>query len=131
MALATDGSWASAARRLGLNKTTPWNWIQAHLAEEVRSADPLALLFDAKPETVDVADLYSFLLMRGVTPNMVQVSKHRFDPTWEEEGARMKAGSTKRPAEEGTNDRGARSCLRCSVSTGTWLRVPVAIPSRT
>ena len=41
--------------------------------------------FDAKPETVDIADLYSFLLIRGVAPSMVQVSKRRFDPTWEEE----------------------------------------------
>jgi transposase len=43
MALATDGSWASVARRLGVNETTLRNWIQAHLAEEARAADPLAV----------------------------------------------------------------------------------------
>ena len=40
MALATDGSWASVARRLGVNETTLRNRIQAHLAEEARAADP-------------------------------------------------------------------------------------------
>jgi transposase len=43
MALATDGSRASVARRLGVNETTLRNWIQAHLAEEARAADPLSV----------------------------------------------------------------------------------------
>ena len=34
---------ASVARRLGVNETTLRNWIQAHLAEEARAADPLAV----------------------------------------------------------------------------------------
>lgn len=43
MALASDGSRASVARRLGVNETTLRNWIQDHLAEEARAADPLAV----------------------------------------------------------------------------------------
>ena len=42
MALSTDASSASVARRLGVNETTLRNWVQAHLAEEARAADPLA-----------------------------------------------------------------------------------------
>jgi transposase len=41
MALATDTSWASVARRLGVNETTLRNWVHDHLAEEARAADPL------------------------------------------------------------------------------------------
>jgi transposase len=41
MALATDTSWASVARRLGINETTLRNWVHDHLAEEARAADPL------------------------------------------------------------------------------------------
>ena len=43
MALSTDASSASVARRLGVNETTLRNWVQAHLAEEARAADPLAV----------------------------------------------------------------------------------------
>jgi transposase len=39
--MATDTSWASAARRLGVNETTLRNWVHVHLAEEARAADPL------------------------------------------------------------------------------------------
>src|SRR5215471_9077112 len=41
LALAADTSWASVARRLGVNETTLRNWVHAHLAEEARAADPL------------------------------------------------------------------------------------------
>ena len=43
MALATDVSRASVARRLGVNETTLRNWAQAHLAEEARAAGPLSV----------------------------------------------------------------------------------------
>ena len=43
MALSTDASSASVARRLGVNETTLRNWVQAHLAEEARTPDPLAV----------------------------------------------------------------------------------------
>ena len=41
LALASDTSWASVARRLGVNETTLRNWVHAHLAGEARAADPL------------------------------------------------------------------------------------------
>lgn len=43
MALATKGSWASIARRLGVNETTLRNWVHDHMAEVKRSENPLAL----------------------------------------------------------------------------------------
>ena len=43
MALATEDSSASVARRLGVNETTLRNWVNNHLAEEARQADPLAV----------------------------------------------------------------------------------------
>jgi len=43
LALATDTSWASVARRLGVNETTLRNWVHAHLAEQARVADPLTV----------------------------------------------------------------------------------------
>jgi transposase len=43
MALATEESRASVARRLGVNETTLRNWVADHLAEEARNADPLAV----------------------------------------------------------------------------------------
>jgi transposase len=43
MALATDDSWASVARRLGVNETTLRNWIHDHQAAEARAADPLSV----------------------------------------------------------------------------------------
>ena len=43
MALATDSSSASVARRLGVNETTLRNWVKAHQAEEARAADPLSV----------------------------------------------------------------------------------------
>lgn len=43
MALATDDSSASVARRLGVNETTLRNWVKDHLAEEARNSDPLAV----------------------------------------------------------------------------------------
>jgi transposase len=39
--MATDTSWASAARRLGVNETTLRNWVHVHLAEQARAVDPL------------------------------------------------------------------------------------------
>jgi transposase len=39
MALATQDSRASVARRLGINETTLRNWVANHLAEEARQAD--------------------------------------------------------------------------------------------
>jgi len=43
MALATGDSRAAVARRLGVNETTLRNWVNDHLAEEARQADPLAV----------------------------------------------------------------------------------------
>ena len=43
MALTTDTSWASVARRLGVNETTLRNWVHDHLAEEARAKDPLSV----------------------------------------------------------------------------------------
>jgi transposase len=43
MALATESSSASVARRLGVNETTLRNWVKAHQAEEARAADPLSV----------------------------------------------------------------------------------------
>ncbi len=43
MALATDDSSASVARRLRVNETTLRNWVKNHLAEEARQADPLSV----------------------------------------------------------------------------------------
>lgn len=43
MALATEDSRASVARRLGVNETTLRNWVADHLAEEARNADPLTV----------------------------------------------------------------------------------------
>jgi transposase len=43
MALATQDSRASVARRLGISETTLRNWVANYLAEEARQADPLAV----------------------------------------------------------------------------------------
>jgi transposase len=43
LALSSDVSRASVARRLGVNETTLRNWVADHLAEEARQADPLAV----------------------------------------------------------------------------------------
>jgi transposase len=43
LALSTEESRASVARRLGVNETTLRNWVNDHLAEEARQADPLAV----------------------------------------------------------------------------------------
>jgi transposase len=43
MALATQDSMASVARRLGINETTLRNWIVNQLAEEARQANPLSV----------------------------------------------------------------------------------------
>ena len=43
MALATKTSWASVARRLGVNETTLRNWVHDHMAEVKRLENPLAL----------------------------------------------------------------------------------------
>lgn len=43
MALATEDSRASVARRLGVNETTLRNWVADHLAEEARQSNPLAV----------------------------------------------------------------------------------------
>ena len=43
LALSTDDSRASVARRLGVNETTLRNWVADRLAEEARESDPLAV----------------------------------------------------------------------------------------
>jgi len=43
MALATDESRASVARRLGVNETTLRNWVANELAEQARKANPLSV----------------------------------------------------------------------------------------
>jgi transposase len=43
MALATQDSRASVARRLGVNETTLRNWVANQLAEEARQANPLSV----------------------------------------------------------------------------------------
>jgi transposase len=43
MALASEDSRASVARRLGVNETTLRNWVAGHLAKEARNADPLTV----------------------------------------------------------------------------------------
>jgi transposase len=43
LALSSDDSRASVARRLGVNETTLRNWVADHLAEEARQTDPLAV----------------------------------------------------------------------------------------
>jgi transposase len=43
MALATQDSRASVARRLGVNETTLRHWVANYLAEQERQADPLAV----------------------------------------------------------------------------------------
>ena len=43
MALASDESRASVARRLGVNETTLRNWVANELAEQARQANPLSV----------------------------------------------------------------------------------------
>jgi len=43
LALSSEESRASVARRLGVNETTLRNWVADHLAEEARQAAPLAV----------------------------------------------------------------------------------------
>jgi transposase len=43
LALSSDDSRASVARRLGVNETTLRNWVADHLAGEARQVDPLAV----------------------------------------------------------------------------------------
>ena len=43
MALATEESRASVARRLGVNETTLRNWVANELAEQARQANPLSV----------------------------------------------------------------------------------------
>ena len=43
LALSSDESRASVARRLGVNETTLRNWVADQLAEEARQRDPLAV----------------------------------------------------------------------------------------
>jgi transposase len=43
LALSTEESRASVARRLGVDETTLRNWVADHLADEARQADPLAV----------------------------------------------------------------------------------------
>jgi transposase len=43
MALATNKSRASVARRLGVNETTLRNWVANELAEQARQANPLSV----------------------------------------------------------------------------------------
>jgi transposase len=50
LALSTDESRASVARRLGVNETTLRNWVLDHLAEEARGSDPLAISVSEREE---------------------------------------------------------------------------------
>ena len=50
LALSSDQSRASVARRLGVNETTLGNWMRDFLAEEARTSDPLALAVDERDE---------------------------------------------------------------------------------
>jgi transposase len=50
LALSTDDSRASVARRLGVNETSLRNWVAAHLAEEARGSDPLAMSISEREE---------------------------------------------------------------------------------
>ena len=43
LALSSEESRAAVARRLGVNETSLRNWVAAHLAEEARQSDPLAV----------------------------------------------------------------------------------------
>ena len=43
LALSSDESRAAVARRLGVNETSLRSWVAAHLAEEARQSDPLAV----------------------------------------------------------------------------------------
>jgi transposase len=43
MALASSDSSASIARRLGVNETTPRNWVANELAEQARQPNPLSV----------------------------------------------------------------------------------------
>jgi transposase len=43
LALSSDKSRAAVARRLGVNETSLRNWVAAHLAEEARQSEPLAV----------------------------------------------------------------------------------------
>ncbi len=43
LALSSNESRASVARRLGVNETSLRNWVANHLAEEARQSDPLAV----------------------------------------------------------------------------------------
>ena len=43
MALASDDSRASVARRLGVNETTLRNWVANELAEQARQSNPLSV----------------------------------------------------------------------------------------
>jgi transposase len=50
LALSTDESRASVARRLGVNETSLRNWVADYLAEEARGSDPLALAVGERDE---------------------------------------------------------------------------------
>ena len=50
LALSTDESRASVARRLGVNETSLRTWVADHLAEEARGSDPLALAVNEREE---------------------------------------------------------------------------------
>ena len=43
LALSSEESRAAIARRLGVNETSLRNWVAAHLADEARQSDPLAV----------------------------------------------------------------------------------------
>jgi hypothetical protein len=44
-------------------------------------------LYDPIPQAVDVVNLYSFLWMQSVAPELLQATMDRFDPAWEEKAA--------------------------------------------
>ena len=50
LALSTDDSRVSVARRLGVNETSLRNWVANYLAEEARGSDPLALAVNERDE---------------------------------------------------------------------------------
>jgi transposase len=43
LALSSEESRAAVSRRLGVNETSLRNWVAAHLGEEARQSDPLAV----------------------------------------------------------------------------------------
>jgi transposase-like protein len=79
MALAPDTSWASVARRLGVNETTLRNWVHEYLAEErrgrsIRAQQPPEL---ATPAAAATAAPSALVIVPGYREG--RPSSHAFD----------------------------------------------------